>query len=329
MPWVELTDQPSLSYSNMTGFFGTRKFAVWQVDRSVITNAPQSVIKLHGGLTVGDNQGLPAFDSEWPYADRDVNAIALLDDYSIEQVGTHLLVTALYTDRRARNSFSSTFQTQVQQIPYQIKTPVLGVTPTVQTVATYRWNDQTFPVFSTLVRFQLVKYFHLDQVGTARVGDAGYYMDTFESIARQTNKLHKFDPAGGNDSTISSWFRFEGGDVRQLTWDRFQCTYAWVHDSGSPYNTRNLFVPPGIDAGQIGESINFPRIRSTLVDNGAEYFRAPFEQTIPCADPEFFTRATDDAFLSDFVIHPRKKVFVSRLLYDREDPYGYVHLPGM
>lgn len=334
MPWIEFVDQPSLTYSNITGFIGTRVFKVWgNVFREQIVTKPQDVKEYDTPPSGTVNRGLPMFDSDYPY-DSTRGVFAKLDQYQISQQSGNLLVTAIYTDIRYRANFTAAFQTERYEIPYARKivffTPRPGASPLSQ--AGSSWTSSSVPMYSTWWRISTVRYW-------TRPGEFGgsQDMDVVRSLSRsinqQVNQLH--DIGGNSDSKL--WVRFEGGDVQQQTIDRYRIRYSWVFDTGIRYNAERLrgtvvvpFAPPGSNL-KVTDLIAVPRIPSRLYETQFVYnegtyttedqgwIRPPFERVerVP-----FFGLPPGSTDM------PRP-VYVGLLDFDNSNPQGWSTLPGM
>lgn len=290
MPWVETSRQPPVQYSNLTGFVGFRVFKVWGgVNRQMILSDPQHVLD----TTYGP---LPSFDSTWPGQDAQIGAT--LEQYSVETDGDVLHVTAVYTDRRQRDDFLSSFQTEREELQYAYRQPVLlpyanisgGTTAPLTTdpslLAAKMWWLTTLVRYSTWYRIRKTVYL---QLPPNQAADPLTNIDA--PIAGQVNKIHNL----GNSVAISPgspayklFARFEGGDIQRLTWDRFKIAYSWTVESGVPWPgtsftdiVRGEIISGGIAALDPNDFV-FPRFASRLYGGGATdgqiYLRPPFEQ---------------------------------------------------
>lgn len=291
MPWVETSRQPPAQYSNLTGFVGFRTFKVWgNINRTLILTDPQQVINPSNSTSLPPGT-LPAFDSTWPGFEAHTGAT--LEQYGVETDGDVLLVTAVYTDRRQRDDFLSSFQTEREEIEFAYRVPIVRpvATPsgivTPSDINTKGWYTSTIVRYSTWYRMRKTVYV---QLAPEQAGDPVSNIDL--PIASQVNKIHNL----GNASSVTPgseafklFARFEGGDVQRLTWDRFKITYSWTVESGVPWPGSNFsdILRGEIIAGGIAaldpEDFIFPRFTSRLygggVGDGQIYLRPPFEQT--------------------------------------------------
>lgn len=226
MPWVELTSQPPAQYSNLTGFIGIRVFKVWGGwTREAILSKPEIVDS--GDAT--NPQFLPAYDSDWMNGDA---VLGTLERYEVGVIsGDVHEVTAIYSDKRIRGEFDSSFQTEREEFSYYYQGGFAQPGAENDEPAKV-WIGDTFDVNSTWYRIRQSRYVKLDE---QQASNPIKYIDL--PISRQINRLHNIgdtidgpNPDGGAANAL--WARFEGADVRRLTWDRFSVSYSWVVDSG-------------------------------------------------------------------------------------------------
>lgn len=337
MPWVRFTNQPTLSYSNLTGFYGTVVYKAWDIDRNDIVVAPERLMKNPGGTSPGDTETLPGFDTPWPFGSSVDESVPtdriLLDDYTVSKNGTEFVIVALYTDRRYRNTFAASFQTKQDDVQYQLKRPiVLAKSQGSGNSASWAWVNYAAPVFSTIARASITKHVKVNYTP----GEAGpsQFLRQFSSVINaQTNRLHYLGvPSGSSQGSrsLEYWFRFEGADIVQIAWDRFKVSYSWVHDSGNLADYSSIFIP-GSDPTQSMLEINLPKVRSSLeeIENGpsdtvGKWFRAPFEQTIAVPPMEYFGDIGQGSFDPT---KPPPNVYISRQIF-KVDATGWASLPG-
>lgn len=263
---------------------GIRLFKVWGgVSRELILTKPEEV--KNGDSTF--SQGLPEYDSVWP-GGQDWATQATLERYEVQvEEGDLLIATAYYTDRRWRGEFDSSFQTEEEEFSFYYQGSF--VQPGQDEADGIKvWLPDTLTARSSVYRIRQTRYIKLEQPQT---DDIIKSIDL--KIARQMNKIHNIgDNLGPNPDGRPGeplYARFEGGDVRRLTWDRFAIAYSWVVDSGvkTPATGFEKYINPQINTQNFDISqFYIPRFNSVLyptppaAPGGGEapsWLRPPFE----------------------------------------------------